>query len=75
MKNLIIIILVSLFSISATIAVQNVTVTPSKPKSLVCKSFIYGNQVPTFIEYWTTKGYILKSCSGSSYWVVVMEKY
>ena len=80
MKNLIIIILVALFSISATIAVQNVTVIPATPKVVATDCFEYKCEAVSFIREKSKSGFILKSCNanGNNYndgWVVVMEKY
>lgn len=80
MKNVIIIILVALFSISATIAVQNVTFTPATPKIISVNGFDNKEKAVSFIMEKSKLGFILKSCTANGYhyndgWIVIMEKY
>lgn len=74
MKQLIIIIAV--FCLSATTMVNNITVTPAKPKSVVVQSFGTPSAAVKFIRKYTGQGYILKEMtSQQEYTIVVMEKY
>ena len=74
MKQLIIIIAV--FCLSATTIVNNITVTPTKPKSVVAQSFWTPAAAVKFIRKYTVQGYILKEMtSQQEYTIIVMEKY
>ncbi len=78
MKQLIIIIAV--FCLSATTIVNNITITPAKPKNVVVKDFYMMGDANPFIKSKYQEGYILKSMVyvGQSYnqkIIIVMEKY
>lgn len=78
MKQLIIII--AIFCLSATTIVNNITVIPAKPKSVIVKDFYMGEDAKSFIKSKYQEGYILKSMvyGGQSFnnqIVIVMEKY
>lgn len=71
-----IIIIIAVFCLSATTIVNNITVTPAKPKSVVAQSFGTPAAVFKFIKKYTEQDYILKEMtSQQEYTIVVMEKY
>ena len=75
-----IILIIAVLCISATTIVNNITVTPAKPKFIIVQQFQYFNEINPLIKEKYKEGYIVKTIAygrgdnwGSG--VLIMEKY
>jgi hypothetical protein len=79
MKNVFYFILgVCLIDLTSATTVSVMKVEPAKPKSVICFYEYQELHVVERIREYVSRGYIVKSCNGTSSagrWIVIMEKY